>query len=597
MLFIIKRRIRRFALVFSKIWQFDKRLLFLLFVEIVIASLSPFPYIVFSRFIFDEMVSGVNYRLVLVYIVLMFSINYLLTSIGYLIGNINENLAARMSNHLKNDIYVKCAKLDNELFNDAATQDRISTAHDIAANNNFFETMQLAKMFFSNTVIVIGIIAILGSVDLWLLSIAILSIIVQCILYFVKTKKSIKLDMDNFMLSRRTVYSSQLATDIKYKKDSVVYKMSDYILNKIKRHQEEMFRNTCNINRMNYFSDWASFTLSVIVQIVSYIFLGLRVFRGYTTLGDFVMVINALVNFVKSASTAVNSVFELNKRTDYVSMYSAFLKTRNKFRANTCISINDINMDNIVIEFENVSFKYPESTSYVLRNINIRIDSREKLAIVGENGAGKTTFVMLLTRMYDPTDGCIRLNGVDIKKIHYDDYMSIFSTIFQDFQLTAFSILENISISEKTTIDEKAKILELLTENGLGAKIEAMYRGLDTPVSKVLGNSGMDFSGGERQRIAIVRALFKDAPEVGMDEPTSAIDPNAESDLYHKFAEITKSKTAVYISHRIASTRFCDKIAVFENGEIVEYGTFDELLRKQGVYYAFFSKQAQFFEH
>ena len=174
--------------------------------------------------------------------------------------------------------------------------------------------------------------------------------------------------------------------------------------------------------------------------------------------------------------------------------------------------------------------------------------------------------------------------------------MKIFSTVYQDFSLLAFSILENITNQEDVTGKERERIARMLQDNGMGERMGKMYRGLDTPVTKRLEASGVDLSGGEEQKVAIVRALYKDSPVLILDEPTSALDPVAEHEIYRKFAEMSEGKTTVYISHRIYSTRFCDKIAVFEKGEMKEYGTFDELMGQKGLYYDFYQQQAEYFQ-
>lgn len=199
-------------------------------------------------------------------------------------------------------------------------------------------------------------------------------------------------------------------------------------------------------------------------------------------------------------------------------------------------------------------------------------------------------------RMYDPTKGVILLNGVDIRNIDYADYQKIIASVNQDFSLMAFSLVENIAISDEVSPEERNVITALLNENGLGERLKKMYRGLDTPVTKALYASGVDLSGGESQKIAVVRALYKNAPLLILDEPTSALDPVAEDEIFQKFSEMSKGKTSILVSHRIYSTRFCDRIAVFDKGEIAEYGNFEELMEQKGLYYEFFEKQAEYFK-
>jgi ABC-type multidrug transport system fused ATPase/permease subunit len=260
------------------------------------------------------------------------------------------------------------------------------------------------------------------------------------------------------------------------------------------------------------------------------------------------------------------------------------------------VSISDIDLNNITIEFQNVSFRYPNSTAYVLKNINLKINSSERLGIVGYNGSGKTTLTLLLTRMYDPTEGTILVNGIDIKNIRYKDYQRLISSVNQDFSLMSFSIIENIIMDDNISDEIKDEVMTLLEKNGLGERIKKLYRGLNTPITKKLFASGVDFSGGEMQRIAISRAQYKQASILILDEPTSALDPKAESELFKKFTDMSEGKTTILVSHRIYSTRFCDKIAVLDKGELKECGTFNELMKKKGLYYAFFEQQAEYFK-
>lgn len=201
-----------------------------------------------------------------------------------------------------------------------------------------------------------------------------------------------------------------------------------------------------------------------------------------------------------------------------------------------------------------------------------------------------------MTRMYEPTEGEILLNGINIQKINFRDYLKIFSAVNQDFFLFPFSILENIAQKSEVTEQEKAKIMELCRNNGIEERIKKMYRGLDTPITKELFAAGIDLSGGERQKIAILRSLYKDANVLILDEPTAALDPIAECEIYRNFSDISDGKLTVYISHRINSTRFCDRIAVFDQGQIKEYGTFDELMDLHGLYYTFFETQAELYK-
>ena len=254
------------------------------------------------------------------------------------------------------------------------------------------------------------------------------------------------------------------------------------------------------------------------------------------------------------------------------------------------------------VEFKNVSFKYPGCDVYALRDVNIKFKIGEKLAVVGMNGSGKTTFIKLLCRLYDPTEGEVLLNGIDIRKYNYREYMMIFSVVFQDFKLFSLTLGENVAAQ----VDyDRTKVARALMDSGFQESsftdnhqnaFSLLKDGLDTYLYKDYNNKGITISGGEAQKIAIARALYKDAPFIILDEPTASLDPLSEAEIYEKFNQITGDKTAVYISHRLSSCKFCDKSAVFHQGSIIQTGTHQELLTDEsGKYQELWMAQAQYY--
>jgi ABC-type multidrug transport system fused ATPase/permease subunit len=246
-------------------------------------------------------------------------------------------------------------------------------------------------------------------------------------------------------------------------------------------------------------------------------------------------------------------------------------------------------------EFKNVSFRYEGAEQYALKNLNMSFPAGQRLAVVGLNGAGKTTFIKLLLRLYDVTEGEILLNGVNIKRFRRNEYYKVFAPVFQNVELFAFPMAENVSMQSPGNTDkELAK--ECINMAGLKQKVDSLEKGVDTELLKIVHEDGVDLSGGEKQKLALARALYKNAPVIVLDEPTAALDALAEYELYQNFDKMIQEKSAVYISHRLSSTRFCDVIAMFVAGEMVEYGTHEELLAKGGFYAEIFEVQAQYYE-
>lgn len=248
---------------------------------------------------------------------------------------------------------------------------------------------------------------------------------------------------------------------------------------------------------------------------------------------------------------------------------------------------------NYEVEFKNVSFKYPGTEQWVLRNVSMKFRIGSRLAIVGENGSGKSTFIKLLCRLYDPQEGEILLNGIDIRKYKYEDYMELFSVVFQDFKLLAGALGSNVAGKKEYDPERAARCLE---DAGFAERLVAMEKGLDTQLYREFDKNGVEPSGGEAQKIAIARALYKDAPFLILDEPTAALDPIAEAEIYAQLNQIAGDKTSIYISHRLSSCRFCEEILVFDRGNIVEQGSHEKLLENvTGKYHALWNAQAQYY--
>ena len=244
-------------------------------------------------------------------------------------------------------------------------------------------------------------------------------------------------------------------------------------------------------------------------------------------------------------------------------------------------------------EFRHVWFKYPDSEDYTLKDINLKWRIGEKMALVGRNGCGKSTLVKLLCRLYDPTEGEITLNGIDIRKYKYEEYMELFSVVFQDSKLFSFSLAENVAAN---TDYDSERVKDCVVRSGLGERLKAMGNGIETCLYKDFDENGVEISGGEAQKLCLARAIYKGSPFIVLDEPTAALDPISEYDIYTKFNGIVGTRTAIYISHRLSSCRFCDEITVMDNGSIAERGSHDELLGKDGVYKELWTAQAEYYK-
>jgi ATP-binding cassette subfamily B protein len=332
--------------------------------------------------------------------------------------------------------------------------------------------------------------------------------------------------------------------------------------------------------------------LSSVVGLLVYIFIGVKALFKLIGLGDLFKYINGIAKFNAGLNGFLNSFFMLRVNNTYIEALYEFLDIPDAFYQGTLTTEKRADND-YQIEFRNVSFKYPGTDFYALKNLNMKFDTGRRMAVVGVNGSGKTTMIKLLCRLYDPTEGEITLNGIDIKKYDYAEYVNIFSVVFQDFKLFSFPLSQNAASSVEY---DRGKVERCLGKAGFKERLGEMPNGLDTPLYKDFEEDGVEISGGEAQKIALARALYKDAPFIVLDEPTAALDPIAEFEVYSKFNEIVGNKTAVYISHRLSSCRFCDDIAVFNEGRLIQRGNHETLLaEKNGKYHELWNAQAQYY--
>lgn len=336
----------------------------------------------------------------------------------------------------------------------------------------------------------------------------------------------------------------------------------------------------------------ASSCMSVLLSGVVYLFVCLKAYAGAFGIGAVSQYVGASTQLFGGIAKLIAVMGSVMYNASFLEDTFRFLDLPNRMYQGS-LTTEKRSDRNYEIEFRDVSFKYPGSETYALRHVNMKFRVGSRLAVVGMNGSGKTTFIKLLCRLYDPTEGQILLNGIDIRKYRYDDYINIFSVVFQDFRLLSMPLGENVACGVDVN---EAKAKKCLEDAGFGERLSTLECGLETYINTELSKTGVAFSGGEKQKIAIARALYKDSPFIILDEPTAALDPIAEAEIYSKFDTIAGDKTAVYISHRLSSCKFCDEIAVFDRGAVVQMGTHEALLGDpRGKYSELWHAQAQYY--
>lgn len=409
--------------------------------------------------------------------------------------------------------------------------------------------------------------------------------------YTVKVEKELTWDRMGSVM-RKQNYLNDVARDFSFAKDIRLFSLQKMLMNKQRSVNKEQLDLTIKAKNQWIKNELVSRILTLILNGVLYGYMIKAVLYDGMSIANFSFYVLSAISFNLNVTNMLNSFSTFKNCSDQVNDFRTFMELPGASDGKTRKPLPKMNSYEFV--FENVSFSYPGTDSFALENLNLTLHAGKRLAVVGLNGAGKTTFIKLLLRIYDVTRGKILLNGVDIREYDKKEYYKLFSPVFQNVEIFAFPISENISMNKPENTDiELTK--ECIERAGLGDKIKKYPKGLDTQLLKVLYEDGIDLSGGEKQKLALARALYKNAPVIVLDEPTAAMDALSENRLYMDFDKLIAGKTSVYISHRLSSTRFCDAVAMFEGGRMTEYGTHENLMELDGSYAKMFHVQAQYY--
>lgn len=463
------------------------------------------------------------------------------------------------------------------------------------AKESMWEFIDVGYVIFndllSNLISFIAMSSIIYTVNPLVYILVLMSTILSAIIERKKIKTDHEYHKKESAINRRVNYCKGLLHNQKLGKEIRIFNGENYICkqfrNEFEKHLEIVKEKKNNITKLTIIQRIISLLQALVIYIVA-IF---QYIKGSIPIGSFLLYINAIKELFNTIGEIFDNVLELSSASEYYEDYSDFMNIKETMRVNSKnISINSSKIN--TIEFRNVSFAYPNKDECTLKNINLKINQGDKLAFLGENGSGKSTLIKLLLRLYDPTEGTILLNGIDIKDYDYDEYLKLFSTVFQDFKIFAYTIKENICFDSSGNKDKLSKIIEDIDMKEL---IKNSPKGLDTYITKEFSEEGVDLSLGQKQKLAIARALYKNGEIIVLDEPTASLDPIQENKIYNHINKFSNNKTSVFISHRMGSTNFCNKIIVLRDGEVCEMGTHNELMELKNEYYTMFKNQAKYY--
>jgi ATP-binding cassette, subfamily B, bacterial len=592
--------------------------LFFISVVNITRAFSPYVNIYMSAYILNELAGDRNPGHLINLVIITIVLNFAVSLISSALSRISSSRTFRYYQDFGMYYNLKVADLDYTTLEDIETHKKLDfvteqakmTGGGLGAFGWYYQS--LINYFFSlifslaiiSELVVTGIFVSAKKNVSWLQSpfmtfiflILIVVVSVSSMKINAKTTRNRHKNVNNALPFNRIFkfYTNDYISNYKSGKDIRLYNEQDAIIEDMMSSSKEA-KNTVNLMWKNIITGRAVSSFSdIFITLIVYIFTGLRALSGYFGVGNVIKYAEGINQFIYGIYGFMNTITMMFTNNECIEAYFNVIDIPNKmYRGIVPIEKRDMHDRNYEIEFRNVSFKYPSSETYALRNVSLKFKIGERLAVVGMNGSGKTTFIKLLCRLYDPTEGEVLLNGINIKEYDYDQYLTLFSVVFQDFNLFAITLGQNVGVS----VDyDKKKAEECLKEAGFGDRYAEMQQGMETCLYKDFDEKGVEISGGEAQKIALARALYKDAPIIVFDEPTAALDPIAEFEIYSKFNKIVGDKTAIFISHRLSSCRFCDDIAVFHEGSLIEWGSHDKLVSNQeGKYHELWYAQAQYY--
>lgn len=603
------KKMKSILLAFKEMHRLEKRLTPLSVILAAVTAVMPFINIWFTSKIIDLLDTGADMKELALYIGLAVGINLILFFLSYFLNDMYFMYRSLMYNKELQNISEKLfkteyQKLENSDFKElihkhSEAQDRVFSA--------FVQFSWMMRDFISGALtLIISIIIIIPLFKIgftktgetyfekpvFLLTIfaAIAVMVVIILVVAMKMNKAwFKASDEYSRLDRIFYYFLNMFTDYNTGKEIRLYKeqnLIEHTATDILLTDGEKLLKKVSLNSAKSSSFVA--ILGAIVGFGIYLFIGVKGLYGLFGIGSLVLYCGSFMQIINGIMKMAATFGKTEEMVPLVNYYFDIMNTKDEMEYGDKV----LDTTEFELEFKNVSFRYPDAENYSLKDINIKIKNGEHLAVVGRNGSGKTTFIKLMCRLYDVTDGEILINGINIKDYTKESIIQLYSVVFQDFRIFSLPLNDNVCAGKE---HDKDKLYNCLEQANIKERTESLPNKDNTILYKDMDKAGVEISGGEAQKLALARALYKDSPVVILDEPTASLDPIAENEIYSRFNSFTQNKTAIYISHRLSSCVFCNRIAVFDKAELVETGTHNELLNNSGKYSELWNAQAQYY--
>ncbi len=583
----MKKTLKSMCFMLKYAWSLDKLYLLFRIPIALISSLRPFILIIYPAKIIEEITCRSEVGIINRYIIEMTLLQLLTGFLSYLF---NKLLTIRYNAFEYKHSLAMGRKVMNVSFpitEDAEVLNLIERIKPIGYIEKSFESL---FSFASRFITIVGLVWVLAKVNIFVMFTIVIVLAINIVLNRKLKLYDYQWKKEAAPYRRRNDYLLRLMYGFQYGKEIRVNQMESYLTNKYDEHSAEYLTKMKKVGDRYFLINNLTSLAAGAQLLVVYISLSGSALTGAITIAEFTKFLNAINSLSSSLVKFSNGFVDIRNNFKYVEDLMEFFSLEEE---KSTPEKKILNKGEIEIEFCNVSFKYPNTNHCALENVNIKIPPKSKVTIVGLNGSGKTTFTKLLLGLYKPTSGHIYINGVDINEFDSKEYLKRFACAFQDVRMFAYPIRENIVLAQD--YDEK-KLEKIIDQCGLRSVIEKLPLKINTPIFKFLDKAGVEFSGGETQKIEIARAVYKDSEVVILDEPLASLDPVSEYNLYYSLNKIVHDRTCIFVSHRLSLARGCDKILVFDNGHLLESGTHDELMHiKDGKYADMYKKQSSFY--
>ena len=571
------------------VFKINKRLVFAQLFMFVLQIALPLINMYFMRNLINAITNNEEIKQILISVVAMAVVNLCITLINRIVSSYISIQTQKTTIGIKYHLGVLVSRMK---YSDIE-QPKIKNFISLAESNSFTEIITSATNIISALINLLTYSTIVLFVQPWIVLLLVVSLVLQFVFSKMKLNFSYKWEVAQMPSINKTSYFEEVLLGREYGKELRINRLKEWMIGKINKQYTEVDRKIIvDCNKQGGIIDFFSSIINLIETVSVYLLLAYKVVFSNMSLGDYSFYLGSTFNLTSALRNLMRSISDILENGLFAKNFRYLTILAETAEAEG--SVGKLNNTNKVeIEFRNVSFKYPGTDKFILKNLSFKINSGEKVSVIGLNGAGKTTIVKLICKFYTPTEGEIFVNGISLNEISQKEIAEKMSIVFQDFKLFSFSIAENVAV--ETKFDEN-RVRDCLERGGVLEKVKTLSDGINTYLTKDFNSDGIELSGGEGQKVAIARAFYKNAQFIILDEPTSALDPIAENYIYKRFEELTAGRSAIYISHRLTTTRFTDKIIVLSEGTICECGTHDELMKiENGIYYNIFMSQAQYY--